>query len=565
MGTGNNSEQDNERRKELERIKKWIEERRANLDNQKKDEANMNNKVETEEQKSNEQFNIKPRINNEQPQQISEALQDKNYPTHKKDWLLSLPWKAVEPQIHSMDVVAKILDESHYGMEKVKKRLLEHIAVQSYLKSTQGTVLLLLGPPGVGKTSIAKTLAKALKREYVRINLGGIGSAFELLGAASSWKNAQPGLIVKALRQTHSLSPLILLDEIDKIGNDETHGEASNALLEILDSDRTAFKDNFLEVEIDLSHVFFVATANNINDIDPILLDRMEIIELNGYTTEDKLLIARKYIIPSKLNKFNLDSTLFNISDQAVRYIIMKYCPELGIRKLESYITAICRNMVYQLLTEKCTKMIIEPSMIIGLLGKPSTIETTLLDKPEVGTINALGVINDGQGIVIPVEISSICGDGDIYYTGGIGESCEDVFEVIMTIMKTMGVKWGLQVNNFDNYDIHVHAYWPSIKKEGSSIGFAFFIAFLSSLINVPVRNDIAVTGELTLHGKIMPIGGVEPKILAAVQAGIKKVIIPYSNKNQIEKIESSLINELEIVYISSLEELISEALFDLK
>lgn len=581
MPTDYINEQENERSKELERIKKWIEDRRAALNKHQIDEGTTkdiegdnsvisinsveNKKIisETDTLKKDENKSQNTNKNIDLPEKISTILLNKNYPSDKKDWLNNLPWKVIEPSIPDLGIVEKVLDESHYGMAKVKQRILEHIAVQSHLKCVQGTVLLLLGPPGVGKTSIAKTLAKALNRVYTKINLGAIGSSFELIGASSSWKNAQPGLIVKALRQTQSLSPLILLDEIDKIGNDKTHGEASSALLEILDSDRKAFKDNYLEIELDLSHVFYVATANNINDIDPILRDRLEVIELSGYTTENKLSIAREYIIPRKLKAYNLDTSKFNISDEALRYIIMQYCPELGVRKLESHISAICRKLVYLLITRKCGEMIVERSMLLGLLGKPVILASTLLDTPEVGVVNALGVMDNGQGIIFPVEISSIGGDGDVFYTGGFSESCEEVFEVIMTIMKMMGVKWGVQVSNFDNYDIHVHAYFPSIKKEGSSIGLAFFVAFLSSLINVPIRNDIAVTGELTLHGRIMPIGGLEPKILAAVQAGLKKIVIPSGNKTQIEEIESSLLSNLDIVFIDSLDELINEVLID--
>jgi ATP-dependent Lon protease len=582
MPTDYINNQEDERSKELERIKKWIEERRATLNKHQIDERTTkdnegDNSVisinsvedkkvisETNTLKKDEHQRENTNNNIDLPEKISTILLNKNYPSDKKDWLINLPWRVIEPSIPDLDIVEKVLDESHFGMEKVKQRMLEHIAVQSHLKCVQGTVLLLLGPPGVGKTSIAKTLAKALNRVYTKINLGAIGSSFELIGASSSWKNAQPGLIVKALRQTQSLSPLILLDEIDKIGNDKTHGEATSALLEILDSDRKAFKDNYLEIEIDLSNVFYVATANNINDIDPILRDRLEVIELSGYTTENKLSIARDYIIPRKLKAYNLDTSKFNISDDALRYIVMQYCHELGVRKLESHISAICRKMVYLLITGKCSEMIVERRMLLGLLGKPVISASTVLDKPEVGVVNAVGVMDNGQGIIFPVEVSSINGDGDVFYTGGFSEGCEEVFEVVMTIMKMMGGQWGVKVSNFDNYDLHVHAYFPSIKKEGSSIGLAFFIAFLSSLINVPIRNDIAVTGELTLHGRIMPIGGLEPKIIAAVQAGLKKIVIPSGNKTHIEEVESSLLSNLDIVFIDSLDALINEVLIDL-
>ena len=576
----NNTSQDEGRQKELERIKKWIEERRnatkeQNFDNKVEepknpdnntvsdadsDNDNENGELGTEEYEKVGQQSMNIKQSSEFPEKILDILRDRNYPQDKKEWIRNLPWKVVEPQTPSLEEVGRLLNESHYGMEDVKQNLLEHVALQLHLKCEHGTVLLLLGPPGVGKTSIAKTLAKVLNREFVKINLGSIGSSFELKGAVSSWKNAQPGFIVKALRQTHSLSPLILLDEIDKIGNDETHGGVSSALLEILDSDRTAFKDNFLEMEMDLSHVFFIATANRFNDIDPILRDRLEIIELPGYSINNKLFIAQNYILPRKLKAFNLDSALFNISEDALKYIIMQHSPELGVRKLESYISSICRKMVYQLLTGKCTSMIVERSMVIGLLGKPTILETPLLDKPEVGVVNTLGVMNDGHGMVFPIETSVVSGDGDIFYTGGFAESCEDVFEVVMTIIKTLGSNWGYPKSDFDNLDIHVHAYWPGIKKEGSSIGLAFFTAFLSALLNIQVRNDVAVTGELTLHGRLIPIGGVEQKIIAASQAGIKKVIFPSGNKVQIEAMDQALIDNIEIKLIDSLDELIEEA-----
>jgi ATP-dependent Lon protease len=495
------------------------------------------------------------------PSYVREFVSSKDCREDQKDWIYSLPWQVVDIPDIDIKEAESLLEKSHYGLKDVKQRIIEYISIQKHLGGNYGAVLLLVGPPGVGKTSICKTIAQAMKREFVKISMGGLTSSHELKGLGKKWKNAEPSPVTKAIRRCGSLCPVILLDEIEKLGKSKEFGDPQAVLLEMLDTNRTNFVDGFIELPIDLSNVVFIATANDISEISEPLLDRMEVIDLKGYSSEEKIQIAKEYIIPEEMKTHKLSQDMLQIKDSALRTIVEEYTQDPGIRQLNANIKTICRKAVYFYVTGKQKQLVVDKNLLPALLGRSSSIQLPLSGKPEVGVVNALAVMNSGGGITLPVEVSIIPGDGDVFYTGGITDEIRESCEVVMSLICIKGEKLGVKSEIFDLKDVHVHALMPSVKKSGPSMGIALYTAFVSALLGVPVRNDIAITGEITLRGNVMPVGAIHEKITAAYRSGLRTVIIPYDNRHDLAGVSKAILEEMEIILVSEVDEVVARSL----
>lgn len=545
---------------EEEDTDKWLEKRLDELFNE--DEPIEDAQVSDGSDEENNNFDISLEDEEESGlDNVEEYIKRTNLSEEQKEWIRSMPWDNTEVPKIDLEQAERKLKDSHYGMQELKQQIMEYITMQNHLGGEYGSVLLLVGPPGVGKTSIAKAIAEALNREFVKIPLNGVSAAFELNGSFASWKNAQPGLIAKAIKQAESFSPVILLDEIDKIGSAETYASASAALIEIMDTDRTEFVDQYLEIPLDLSKIIFIATANSTDTISPLLLDRMEILNLPGYTGEEKFQIARRYIIPNEMKTHKIDESMLNISDNAIKLIIEFLCKEPGTRQLTHIIKTICRKAIYSISTNKCSQYVIDENSVKSLIPSEVRIDANHIFDSEIGGVNALAVTGEGVGIVNPAEVCVVPGDGDVFFTGSLMEDIRECFEVAMSIIKINCDRWGFNPDIFDVKDVHVNSYYPSVKKTGYSIGLALFTALISAMLNRPVKDSVAVTGEITLRGKVMPVGGVREKITAAYYSGIKNVFIPYGNRYVLDDLADEIKKEVNIIPVSDVFEMIDRAL----
>ncbi|MEN6351471.1 MAG: S16 family serine protease, partial [Syntrophomonas sp.] len=447
------------------------------------------------------------------------------------DWVFNVPW--VKDKIPDIDIeqAKNILDKHHYGLQEVKERILEFMAVQKLTGDTYGTVLLLTGPPGVGKTSIAKSIAEAMQRKFVKVSLGGAFDEMMIRGCDRSYLGSQPGDIIRALRQVGTLIPVMLLDEIDKIGQRGTSGDVAAALLEMLDSDRSEFKDHYLGLPIDLSGVLFIATANIEQNISPVLRDRLKIIEIDGYTVDEKLSIARDFVLPEEEKRHGLEEGLVQIDNDTMLEIIQSYANEPGVRDIQQHMQAICGKVAYWVVSGQVQQKVnVNRAMVTAILGRAAKKHNLLSSRPEIGVVNALAYIREGFGNVLPIEVGVLPGTGRIQYTGNLRKIIRETCEVVVSLIRSRSSQWNLDPNFHENKDIHFHALEASVPKEGSSIGVTLFTALFSALAGIPVPNDLAMTGEITLRGKIMPIGGLEEKLTAAYNSGIRRVVIPEAN-----------------------------------
>lgn len=473
--------------------------------------------------------------------------------------ICSLPWESYTDENSDISEARKILDRDHYGMEKVKERIIEQLAVINRSGSPQGSILCLHGAPGVGKTSVAKSIAEATGRKYARISLGGMKDESELRGHRKTYVGAMPGRIVNALRQAQSSNPLILLDEIDKIGADYK-GDPASALLEILDSEQNvSFRDNYLEVGLDLSKVLFIATANDTSTIPSPLLDRLEIIELSSYTYEEKYNIAKKHLIPKQLKKHLLDSKTLKISDKAISAIINYYTRESGVRKLEREIAKLCRKCVLEI-AESGKGISVTDKNLHKYLGNKKFEDEDISGKAEIGITNGLAWTSVG-GELLKCEAVSMPGTGKIHLTGKLGDVMKESAETAVSYIRTVSEDLEIDSEFYKNRDIHIHFPEGAVPKDGPSAGITIATTVASALSLFPVRSDIAMTGEISLTGKVLPIGGLKEKALAAYRCGIKEIIIPKSNLKNLEDIPKEILSDITFHPVEKCSEVLELAL----
>ncbi len=490
------------------------------------------------------------------PPMSAEASVVRNY----LETLAALPW-GKRKEIHKdLEHARKILDEDHYGLEEVKERILEYLAVQQRMAKIRGPILCLVGPPGVGKTSLGKSIAKATNRDFVRMSLGGVRDEAEIRGHRRTYIGSMPGRIIQNIQKAGTSNPLMVLDELDKMGND-FRGDPASALLEVLDPEQNAaFNDHYLEIDFDLSEVMFVATANSLNIPGP-LRDRMEIITLPGYTEQEKIQIAQRYLVPKQVKNAGLKKSELKISETAIRDIIRYYTREAGVRNLERAISRICRKAVKRILTQPDTdKISVTAKNLKDFLGvKPFSFG--LAEKQdEVGTVTGLAWTEVG-GDLLQIEASVLEGAGKQVLTGHLGDVMKESIQAAMTVVRAHRHALGIKPEVFQKTDIHVHVPEGATPKDGPSAGIAMCTALVSALTQNPVRADVAMTGEITLRGRVLEIGGLKEKLLAALRGGIKTVLIPADNAKDLEKMPEQILDGIEIVPVKSIDEVLQIAL----
>jgi ATP-dependent Lon protease len=485
----------------------------------------------------------------------AEATVVRNY----LDWMLGIPWGRRSKIKKDLKAAQDLLDSDHYGLEKVKERIVEYLAVQQRANKLTGPILCLVGPPGVGKTSLGKSIAKATGREFVRMSLGGVRDEAEIRGHRRTYIGSMPGKIIQSMRKAKTSNPLILLDEIDKMGMD-FRGDPSAALLEVLDPEQnSSFNDHYLEVDYDLSNVMFVTTANTLN-IPPALLDRMEVIRIAGYTEEEKAEIARKHLIPSAMKKHGLDVKEWSIDDAGLLMLIRRYTREAGVRNLERELANLIRKAVKEILISKSKKVEVTPDNLPDFLGPPRFRYGEVETEDMVGVVTGLAWTEVG-GELLTIEGVSLPGKGKMTVTGNLRDVMKESISAAASYVRSRAVDFGVEPPVFDRKDIHVHVPEGATPKDGPSAGIAMATAIVSVMTGIPVRRDVAMTGEVTLRGRVLPIGGLKEKLLAALRGGIKKVLIPEENAKDLVDIPASVKNGLEIVPVSRMDLVLEHAL----
>lgn len=473
--------------------------------------------------------------------------------------LLDLPWDKMSKDNTDIKRAENILERDHYGLEQVKERILEFLAVRSLTKQGDSPIICLVGPPGTGKTSIARSVAESLNKKYVRICLGGVRDEAEIRGHRRTYVGAMPGRIVTGLKQAGVKNPLMLLDEIDKVSSDYK-GDTSSALLEVLDSEQNNhFRDHYVEIPVDLSEVLFIATANSTAEIPRPLLDRMETIEVTSYTANEKFHIAKEHLISKQLKKNGLDEKKLTISDGALKEIILSYTSEAGVRELERKIGEICRKAARQLLEQKKANVHVTGRNLELYLGKRKIARDKVNDKDDVGIVRGLAWTSVG-GVTMQVEVNMMPGKGEIRLTGQLGDVMKESAMTGVSYIRSVSGKYRLPENTFTEYDFHIHIPEGAVPKDGPSAGITMATAILSAITKVPVKADVAMTGEITLRGRVLAIGGLKEKLLAAKTAGMKTVLIPKENEKDVEEISREIKNGLDIILVEGMEEVIGHA-----
>lgn len=477
------------------------------------------------------------------------------------DWLVSLPWSIESPSEVSLKKAQKVLDEDHYGLEKIKDRILEYLAVMKLKNESEGekevegsgpTILCFIGPPGVGKTSLGKSIAKSLGRKFVRVSLGGIRDEAEIRGHRRTYVGALPGRIIQGIKNAGTNNPVFMLDEIDKIGID-FRGDPSSALLEALDPEQNKeFSDHYLEVPFDLSKVFFVATGNILDTIPPALRDRMEVIRFPGYTEEEKFNIAKNYLWPKQLKSNGVENKNLHLDNEALREVIQSYTREAGVRNLERNLASICRKIAKRIAEGKIIEKEITVSRIRRFLGSERILKTALEDKDIVGMSTGLAWTEAG-GEVLFVEVALMPGKGQLLLTGQLGDVMKESCQAAMTFTKSHFKELGISENSIKNMDVHIHVPEGAVPKDGPSAGMAMATALVSAITKKPAKKGVAMTGEITLRGRVLEIGGVKEKILAARRTGIKTVVLPKNNRKDLQEIPTEVKKDLNIVFVDNL------------
>ena len=474
--------------------------------------------------------------------------------------LLEMPWNKTVKENTDLAYAEKILDADHYGLEQVKERVLEFLAVRTLTKKGESPILCLVGPPGTGKTSIARSLARALQKPYVRISLGGVRDEAEIRGHRRTYVGAMPGRIANGLKTAGVKNPVMLLDEIDKVSSDYK-GDTFSALLEVLDSEQNSkFQDHYMEVPLDLSEVLFIATANSLQTIPRPLLDRMEIIEISSYTENEKLHIAEEHLIPKQLEKHGLTSDTLSISKRAIWKIAENYTKEAGVRQMEREIGNICRKTAKELLTTDKKKISVTEKNLHKYLGKEKYRYQMVNPADEVGIVRGLAWTSVG-GDTLQIEVNVMPGKGEIALTGQLGDVMKESAGAGISYIRSVSEKYEIAADFFEKHDIHVHIPEGAVPKDGPSAGITMATAILSAITERKVRADLAMTGEITLRGRVLPIGGLKEKLLAAKNAGIKTVLVPKENQVDVEELSSEITKGLEIIPVESMDEVLKEAL----
>ncbi len=477
------------------------------------------------------------------------------------EYMLSIPWCEKTEDSKDLIKAEQILNEDHYGLKKVKERILEYLAVRINTEETNSTILCLVGPPGVGKTSIAKSIARCLNRKYVRMSLGGVKDESEIRGHRRTYVSAMPGRIIAAMKQAGTVNPLMLLDEVDKLGV-SNQGDPSAALLEVLDSEQNnAFRDNYLEVGYDLSKVLFICTANDVSTIPQALRDRMELIELTGYTSYEKKQIAMKHLVPKQLKENGLTKNELKISEKAVDEIIEKYCREAGVRKLERTIGKICRVCVKQILTGKKKSVRITEKNIADYLGSPKYKVEPMLKEPCVGVARGLAWTQVG-GETLLIEVNTMKGSGKLELTGNMGKVMEESAKVALSYIRSRSDEFGIKDDFYKEMDISLHIPEGAVPKDGPSAGITMTTAMLSALTGKAVRNDVAMTGEVTIMGRVLSIGGLNEKVLAAKRIGITNIILPEGNNSDIQEMPKEIKDGMNFIFVNNMRQVVENAVF---
>jgi len=491
-----------------------------------------------------------------QPGGSSESAVFRNY----LDTCLDLPWNIKTVECADISKARKILDDDHFGLEKVKDRLIEYLAVKQLAPELKGTVLCLVGPPGTGKTSIAMSIARATNRKLARISLGGVHDEAEIRGHRKTYVGAMPGRIIAGIEQAKSSNPVMLLDEIDKLGSDY-RGDPAAALLEAFDSEQNhAFRDHYIEIPFDLSNALFITTANSTENIPRALLDRMEIIELSSYTDEEKLEIAKRHLIPKQRKKHGLSVAQLKMSDDAVRELITLFTRESGVRNLEREIASVCRKSARKIADKECKSVRLKAGMLEELLGPARFKPDVLAPADEVGLVRGLAWTSVG-GTVLDVEAIVLDGTGNLELTGNLGDVMKESAKAAVSYIRSRAVKLGISPDFYKTKDIHIHFPEGAIPKDGPSAGITICIAVISALTGIPVRRDVAMTGEISIRGRVMAIGGLREKTMAAMRSGVKTVIIPSENEKDLEEIDQTVRAALNFVTTDHVDKVLEVAL----
>lgn len=473
--------------------------------------------------------------------------------------VLEMPWKKTSRDNQDIVHAKEILEEDHYGLEKVKDRVLEFLAVRALTKKGTSPILCLVGPPGTGKTSIARSVARALGKKYVRISLGGIHDEAEIRGHRKTYVGAMPGRIADAMRQAGVANPLMLLDEIDKVSADY-RGDVSSALLEVLDGEQNVkFRDHYLEIPLDLSGVLFIATANDASTIPRPLLDRMELIEVSSYTENEKFHIAKKYLVPKQLERNGLTEDMLSFSDKALEKIIHNYTREAGVRNLERRIGEICRKAAREFLEKKKKSVHITEGNIQKYLGKERITFENANEEDEVGIVRGLAWTSVG-GDTLQIEVNVMPGDGKLQMTGQMGDVMKESAQIALTYVRSVADQYGVESKYFKEHDLHLHIPEGAVPKDGPSAGITMATAMLSAVTGKKVRASVAMTGEITLRGRVLPIGGLKEKTLAARMAHMKKVLVPDKNRPDMAEISKEITKGMEIVFVKTMDDVVREA-----
>ena len=478
------------------------------------------------------------------------------------DTALSIPYGIYTTDNYDLERAQRILDDDHYGLRKIKERFIEMLAVKARTDNVRGQIICLVGPPGVGKTSIVRSVAKSMGRKYVRLSLGGVSDEAEIRGHRKTYVGAMPGRIVNALITAKTYNPIILLDEIDKLGKDYK-GDPASAMLEVLDPEQNfAFRDNFMEFPIDLSKVLFITTANDVSTIPQPLYDRMEIIELTSYTPEEKFMIAKNHLVKKQINMHGLSGRSLRWNDDAIRFIIESYTREAGVRRLEQTIGAICRKSVVKLADSDIKRITVTKSLVTDFLGPEKFKKEEILTDDAVGVVNGLAWTSVG-GELLQVEAVTMKGDGKLELTGSLGDVMKESAKAAYSFLRSKADEYGIENEIFTKKNIHIHVPQGAVPKDGPSAGVTIATVLLSVLSGKKVRQNVAMTGEISLTGRVLPIGGLKEKSMAAYKAGVKTVIIPEDNKPDLYDIDEVVKNLVEFIPVSNLDEVFEIAVYD--